>query len=158
MSQAELLPEKVPQARIVSSVSRFTLADFTSKQKLLLDNLPKFWPQVNANNYTGHLIPYMSMNGFIFVKNDTSVALGMLVVRPFQTAPYVEAVFGFCDDDYKKNGASLLQLYREMIRWGKSLGATEFRPGHITNYAHGALKTALGAEQYGEIILDIPRD
>lgn len=156
MSQA-LLQSHVPEARIIASVSKFQVADFTTRGAFLVERMSPLWPQVNANNITGHLMPYMGSNQHIFIKNDVAVALGMRMQKPFETAPYVEAVFGFCDGDMKVNGTKLLQLYREMMRWGKELGATEFRPGHVSDLPHGTLKAMLKAEQYGEIIVDLPR-
>lgn len=150
----EVSERKLPDTKIVSVVSRFTLPDFSSRGPWLLEKLKPLWPQMNANNYTNHLAFYMNSNEFIFIKNDDAVALGMRQQKPFETAPYVEAIFGFVDD-YKRNGPKLMQLYREMIRWGKTLGATEFRPGHISDIPHGRLKEMLNCDDYAEIILDI---
>ena len=146
----ERQPDEVIPA--FTKIRRVNDADLTTIP-WLLDRLKEHWPRVAPNAWYSRLRVYMHDNGYLFVRNDKAIALAFVARDLFDEKPWVSPVFVLYGDKGKPvaeaegGEAEAVQLVREIIRWARTLGATEVRDLHRHNdITPGRLESRSGGE------------
>lgn len=129
----------------------------------IIARLREHFPKVAPYSWYGRLRGYIHDNGYLFVRNERAIALAFVARDQFDERPWVQPVFIIHADRSKANsedegGASdAVHLIREIVRWGKTLGASEVRniqahcdvpPGRIRHHVQG--------ETRSEVFLRLP--
>lgn len=118
-----------------TKIRRVNDADLTA-MPWLLDRLKEHWPNVAPNTWYSRLRVYMHDNGYLFVRNDRAIALAFVARDLFDRKPWVAPVFILHADRGKPNAedeggrSDAIALVREIVRWARTLGATEVRDVH----------------------------
>lgn len=162
-------PTPLPPARpadetvpAFGTVSRFKEGDLV-ELTWLRDRLGQHFPNVSPNQWPARLRMLAHENTYLFVRNARAVALARVQRDEFSDKPYVVPVFVVHADRDKlqaddQGGASdAAALVREIVRWAKTMGASEVR--HLSDHADippGRLKEAItGAEYRQEVVVKI---
>jgi hypothetical protein len=158
-----IMHERQPDETVpaFANIRRMTEADLT-QMPWLITRLKEHWPDVALNSWYSRLRVYMHDNGYLFVRNDRAVALAFVARNLFDLRPWVAPVFVLHADRDRpiaedEGGAKdAIALVREIVRWAKTMGASEVRDLQIhCDISPGRLQHLVSGERRDEIFVKL---
>lgn len=132
----------------VSTLRRFSLADFSSHGHWMAKRLAARFPQLSDKQVFGWLNGLVYSPEYYFVCQENSVALAQCVKNfTLDPHPAVQEHFVFVQD--RENDAHLEQaaeFYAEFIRWGQSKDADVILLSASSDVPEDMVKRAIGAK------------
>jgi len=142
---AQKTEPQAEEAQEVVTVRRFGLPDLQTHGLWLYEKLKKRFPHVAQSDLTAWIRGAIETNQFFFICTDRAVGMAQSNHRPLEPVPFVDVVFVESLDDTDRSHEPA--IYRDMTRWGKSMGAGELNYGELTAEQITAIK-ASGAVLY----------
>lgn len=136
-------PDEAPAP--VVTVRRFGLNDLQTHGLWLYEKLQKRFPHVEQGHLTAWIRSAIETNQFFFVCTDKAVGMAQSNHRPLDPVPFVDVVFVESLDDTDRSHEPV--IYKDMARWGKSMGAGELNYGELNGEQITAIK-ASGVDLY----------
>lgn len=146
MAHSGVAPQIPTPPRIVPTLRRFELPDFSSHGQWMGKRLLATYPHLSEQTVFGWLRNLVYDAEFLFVSQENSCALAQSV-RSFVLAPQpvVQEHFVFVRErenpDHVEEGA---EFYAEFARWGQAKGADTILLSHATDVPEEAIRKRLG--------------
>lgn len=132
-------------------IERVTQASLMKMVPLWLGKrLSEEWPRIPPAAWYQRLWPYMQESGYFFRQSrHEGCALAYMTRDQFSDKGFISVVFNVGRE------ADCYQLFRDMIRWGKTFGTPEIRHIEHTDVKPGKLAELQGFERREEFLVKV---
>lgn len=125
---------------------RFQDPDLDKHGLWLVPRLLNSFKHMNQRELVGWLRGIVASNEFLFLYQDHAVGLAQAMrVSPLRPDVIVQEWFVFVEDkENKQHLAEAAMFYEDMLRWGKTQGATRILVEELSDVPHEMIKEKLG--------------
>ena len=149
--------DKWIDARPVHTISGHSLWDEAIDARdrfarVMREKLEHDFPGISPTQWNAKLRMFMHENSYLLVRNDHAVALARVQRDEFSNDPFVVPIFVLRDDtDRARDDA--FALCKEVVRWAKTLQASEVRFGDHVRVTPERLISKLDGDERKTIVV-----